>query len=58
MGAILKDTRIGVFPAVTLTQLEEALEERQLLDRRKLQKPIDFTDRRRVVRRVSDQAAN
>ncbi len=49
------NSQIGVFPAPTISQLEEALEERQQPDRRKRQQAIDFDDRRTVVRRQSDR---
>jgi len=42
---------IGVFPAPTLSQLEEILDERQVKDRRKKSTNIDFEDRRKRQRR-------
>jgi len=45
---------IDLLPTPTLSQLEYALEERQLKDRRKMSIPIDFEDRRKRARRVTD----
>ncbi len=55
MDVLVKTSQAGVFPAPTLSQLEEALEERQLPDRRKHKKPIKFTERRKVIRRQADR---
>ena len=41
-------------PMIALEQLVEVLEERQNPDQRRKSIPIDFSDRRKVVRRASD----
>jgi len=46
-----KHLSIGVFPAPTISQLEEVLDERQLKDRRQKSNPIDFEERRKRQRR-------
>jgi len=44
---------MGVFPAPTLSQLEDILDERQKKDRRKNSSPIKFEERRKQQRRVT-----